>query len=185
MTTTPASALGDVDLVVRCRDRDGAAWHELVERFSRYVYAIARVYGLYGPDAEDVFQDTFRRVYERLGELRREEAVRAWIGQVAHRVSLDTVRRRRRELPSDELVETAQPDEALARIELAMDVHAALARLPEPCREVLDRFFTRDESYHTISDELGLPPGTIASRISRCLDRLRVTWEDPGTPPRP
>ena len=55
----------------------------------------------------------------------------------------------------------------------AFAVHEALAELPENCREILDRFFARDESYRTIGEALDLPSGTIASRISRCLTRLR------------
>jgi RNA polymerase sigma factor (sigma-70 family) len=56
-------------------------------------------------------------------------------------------------------------------------VHDALARLPEHCREIVDRFFARDQSYRTIADELGIPAGTIASRISRCLAKLRAELE--------
>ncbi len=52
-------------------------------------------------------------------------------------------------------------------------MHAALDRLSPECREILDRFFCRDESYRTIGAELELPAGTIASRIARCLSRLR------------
>jgi RNA polymerase sigma factor (sigma-70 family) len=69
-------------------------------------------------------------------------------------------------------------DETLERLDEAMTVHDALATLPENCREILDRFFARDESYRTIGDELGLPTGTIASRISRCLDKLRTLLEE-------
>ncbi len=49
----------------------------------------------------------------------------------------------------------------------------ALETLSAPCREILDRFFCRDESYASIGERLELPPGTVASRISRCLARLR------------
>jgi DNA-directed RNA polymerase specialized sigma24 family protein len=49
--------------------------------------------------------------------------------------------------------------------------------LPEPCQEILDRFFARDESYRTISSDLELPSGTIASRIARCLRKLREELE--------
>jgi DNA-directed RNA polymerase specialized sigma24 family protein len=48
----------------------------------------------------------------------------------------------------------------------------------EHCQEILDRFFARDESYRTIAEALELPPGTIASRISRCLARLRERLEE-------
>ena len=58
-----------------------------------------------------------------------------------------------------------------------MTVQAALAQLPEHCREILDRFFARDESYHTIGETLDLPSGTVASRISRCLAKLKEALE--------
>ncbi len=65
------SPLSDAQLVTRCRAGDRDAWNELVERYSRYVYAIAaRGYRLTGTDAEDIFQDVFLRVYDRLDSLR-------------------------------------------------------------------------------------------------------------------
>ena len=122
IVTEPAS---DAALVARCRAGEDEAWRELVERFSRYVYAIAvQAFRLPEHDAEDVFQEVFARTYERLDE--------------------------------------------------ALDVHQALDRLSGDCREVLDRFFARDESYRTIGDALDIPPGTIASRISRCLEKLKA-----------
>ena len=63
-----------------------------------------------------------------------------------------------------------------------MAVQEAMKTLPEHCAEILDRFFTRDESYKTIGEALDLPPGTIASRISRCLSKLRSQLE--GRKPR-
>ena len=64
-----------------------------------------------------------------------------------------------------------------AELDEAFAVREALAGLSEDCREVLDRFFCRDESYRTIGEALGLPSGTIASRISRCLGKLRESLE--------
>ena len=57
----------------------------------------------------------------------------------------------------------------LERLDEALDVHEGLEALSGDCREILDRFFARDESYRTIGEALELPAGTIASRISRCL----------------
>ena len=82
--------VGDAELVGRCRDGEDQAWAELVERYSRYVYAIAvRVYRLSDADAEDVFQETFVRAYEHLGELRDPSAVKAWLAQLARRLAVD------------------------------------------------------------------------------------------------
>ncbi len=178
--------LTDAVLVARCREGDDEAWRELVERFSRYVYAIA-VQGFRLPphDAEDVFQDVFARVYERLDSLREDNAVRPWIAQLTRRLCIDRLRSGAREQPGDEELADMPAEDVLAEVEQAFDVHEALGELPENCREILDRFFARDESYRTIGDSLGLPAGTIASRISRCLAKLRTTFEGRNGPQLP
>ena len=175
----------DANLVARCRTGDEAAWTELVERFSRYVYAICvQAFRLPEHDAEDVFQEVFARVYEKLETLREDEAFRPWVAQLTRRLCIDRMRAGSREEPAEAVPETAA-DDVLGELEQSFDVHDALASLPENCREILDRFFARDESYRTIGDALELPAGTIASRISRCLTKLREVWEETGQADRP
>ena len=176
------AALSDSELVAACRAGDEAAAAELVERFSRYVHAIVvQAFGLRGHDAEDAFQDVFARVYERLDTLRSDDAIRPWIAQLTRNVCLDRYRRSGREEPA-ELADDGAADDAIERLDEAFEVRAALAGLSTDCAEILDRFFCRDESYRTIGQELGLPGGTVASRISRCLARLRATLEEGRTP---
>jgi RNA polymerase sigma-70 factor (ECF subfamily) len=178
MLSMSLSALGDAELVALCRAGDQDAWRELVSRFSRYVYAIATQAFRLGPeDAEDVFQEVFARTYERLDRLRDDAAIRPWIAQLTRRLAIDRIRASSRvELPGDDL-EPPDVDETLATLDEALDVRKGLAQLPEHCQEVLDRFFARDESYETIGSELEIPSGTIASRISRCLSKLREQLE--------
>jgi RNA polymerase sigma factor (sigma-70 family) len=178
-----ALTLTDAELVRRCRDGDPDAWNELVERFSRYVYAIStRGYRLSESDAEDVFQDVFTRVYTRLDSLREDGAIRPWIGQLTRRRCLDALAAGAREQPAAEPVDQER-EAAIQEVEEAFDVREALAELPEHCQEMLDRFFARDESYRTISADLDLPLGTIASRIARCLGKLRDRLEETGQGP--
>jgi RNA polymerase sigma-70 factor, ECF subfamily len=179
------AAITDRELVARCRAGDQQAWAELVERFSRYVYAIAiQAFRLPEADAEDVFQEVFARAYQHLDSLRDDAAVRPWLGQLTRRLCIDRLRAGTRERPaSEEELEPTGVDETLAQLEEALTVHEALSEMPDHCREILDRFFARDESYRTIGQDLDLPAGTIASRISRCLTRLRDLLEgrsDPG-----
>jgi RNA polymerase sigma factor (sigma-70 family) len=184
VTADPAAL--DAQLVARCRGGDQDAWRELVERYSRYVYAIAtQAFRLPDHEAEDVFQDVFARVYESLDKLRDDSALRPWLAQVTRRLCLDRIRRAPRDQPSDEPdAETPDPDDAIAALDEALWVHEALDELPEHCREILDRFFARDESYRQIGKALELPAGTIASRISRCLKKLREVLEgrNPSAP---
>jgi len=169
----------DAQLVARCRAGDQAAWNELVERFSRYVYAIAvQAFRLPEHDAEDVFQEVFARVYQHLDRLRSDEAIRPWIAQLTRRLCIDRLRGAGREGPSElDDVEPSGLDETLATLDEALTVRAGLDAVGDPCREILDRFFCQDESYKVIGDALDLPPGTIASRISRCLTKLRSELE--------
>jgi RNA polymerase sigma factor (sigma-70 family) len=179
-----ADVTTDAQLVSRCRDGDEAAWNELVERFARYVYAIC-VQGFRLPphDAEDVFQEVFARVYEHLDRLRDDEAVRPWIGQLTRRVCIDRLRSSGREGPVDlDGFEPADLDETLSTLDEALTVRAGLDALGDPCREILDRFFARDESYKAIGEALELPAGTIASRISRCLGKLKLELEGRNRP---
>jgi RNA polymerase sigma factor (sigma-70 family) len=174
--------LTDAQLVARCREGDRDAWNELVERFSRYVYAIAvQAFRLPEHDAEDVFQEVFARAYEHLHKLRKDEAIRPWLAQLTRRLCIDRLRAGAHEQP-EELVEPLEGDDAIARLDEALAVHEALAILPDNCQDILDRFFAQDESYRTIGEALDLPSGTIASRISRCLTKLRVELEgrNPG-----
>ncbi len=162
----------DADLVRRCLDGEDGAWDELVLRYSRYVYAIIHQgYRLRGPDAEDAFQEVFLRVYDRLDSLRDPNALRPWIAQLTRRVCLDRLAAAGREEPAE--LEAAEVERTLDELDEAFAVREALGGLSEECQEVLDRFFCRDESYRTIGEELGIPSGTIASRISRCLGKLR------------
>ena len=175
-----AQTLSDSELVARCRSGDQQAWAELVDRFSRYVYAISvQAFRLPDADAEDVFQEVFARAYEHLDGLRDDAAVRPWLAQLTRRLCIDRLRATSRERP------TADEDLELAGSEETMTMLEALAATPEHCREILDRFFARDESYRTIGEALDLPAGTIASRISRCLVRLREFLEGRTQPDPP
>ena len=157
-----------------------------MNRFSRYVYAIiGQGFGLKAENAEDVFQEVFARTYQHLGRLRDDEAIRPWIAQLTRRLCIDHIRAGSREQLMDEEIEPNELDETLSKLEEALSVHEALAELPEHCREILDRFFARDESYQTIGAALDIPAGTIASRISRCLAKLRELFEGRKPSPEP
>src|SRR5256714_15646305 len=126
------------ELVARCRRGDEEAWAALVERFSRYVYAIAiQGFRLREHDAEDVFQDVFARVYERLDTLRSDEAIQPWIAQLTRRVCVDKLLAGSREEPADEAELGAVADEdKLTTIDDALAIHEAMGELPGNCPDI-------------------------------------------------
>jgi RNA polymerase sigma factor (sigma-70 family) len=177
--------LTDAQLVARCRAGDHEAWNELVERFSRYVYAITtQAFKLSEHDAEDVFQEVFARAYEHLHKLRDDDAIRPWLAQLTRRLCIDRLRAGAHEQPG-ELEDVSEVDDTISRLDESMAVHEALAVLPGNCQDILDRFFARDESYRAIGEALDLPSGTIASRISRCLDKVRAEFDGRSRGSRP
>jgi zinc protease len=168
----------DAAIVRRCRIGDETAWTELVERFSPYICAIlTRGFELDRAAAEDVFQDVFTRAFRRLDTLSDDRALKPWLAQLTRRAAIDRLRATRADVGLDAVLDPGGLDPALEPIEEAVSVHRALAELPEPYRDVVERFFIRDQSYRMIAAECGLPPGTTASRISRGLAMLRERLE--------
>ena len=173
-------AISDSELVRACRAGDAAAWSLLVRRFSRYVYAIAiQGYRLAEADAEDVFQEVFARAYEHLDKLRDDAAIRPWLAQLTRRLAVDRLRAAAREQADEEAVELLdeRASAEMERLDTAMSVQQAMLALSDDCREILDRFFAEDQTYADIARDLEMPMGTIASRISRCLSKLRTTLD--------
>jgi RNA polymerase sigma factor (sigma-70 family) len=111
--------------------------------------------------------------------------VRPWLAQLTRRLCIDRLRLTARDAPGEGEPDEQAADDVLATLDDAMSVRAALDKVGDPCREILDRFFCRDESYRMIGDMLELPAGTIASRISRCLEKVRVELDGRSRASRP
>lgn len=166
----------DAQLVKRCLAADEEAWAILIERYADYVYALAvRGFRFHPEEAEEVLQDTMLHVYEHLGDYQGTGRLRAWIGAIAQNVARQRVRSRSRHpessLPDD--ASDAAQQQALEAVEEALLAREALAQLEAPCREILRKFFALDQRYADIAREMGIAEGTVASRIARCLARLR------------
>jgi RNA polymerase sigma-70 factor (ECF subfamily) len=157
----------DGDLARGCRTGDAAAWAALVRRFGPYLRTIAvRAYALPRAEADDVAQEVFLRAFEHLPALRDDDALAAWLAQTARRVAL----RRARAHDRDRLLRRRAAAVAVATgpaAEPRVTLLEALLLLPAAQREVLERCFLRQESYRAIADALGVPEGTVASRIAR------------------
>ena len=135
--------------------RRSAAWDDLVQLYSRYVYAIAsQGYRLTGPTPRTRSRRSSSG--STTGSRRfATRSLRPWIAQLTRRVCLDRLGRR----------EGAEPRRRAADVDARSTSSTRRSRsarrsgLSDDCQEVLDRFFCRDESYRTIGDELGHPLG--------------------------
>ena len=188
----PVPPATDEDLVRQACQGDQDAFAELVRRHHGLVYNLClRLVGQ-PADAADATQEVFLRVYTRLGHFRGQARFRTWLYRIAVNTCQDELRRRRRrprllgDLGRDAAADGPPPPAGavLAR-EVRAAVAAALAALPEPFRVAVVLRDLHHLSYDEIGAVLGLPPGTVRSRIHRgrllLRDALtRAGWA-PGT----
>jgi len=160
-------------------------WEELARSHGRFLYTVA--YRLTGnrEDAEDLVQEVLLRVRRGL-ETYQPGSMEGWLSRIATNAFLDDVRRRRRRpegrLPEDPdwvLPPAGGADEALATEVLPDDVQAAIQRLPEDFRAAVVLCDVVGLSYQEIGKSLGIPVGTVRSRIHRGRALLREVLTRP------
>jgi RNA polymerase sigma factor (sigma-70 family) len=167
----------DHDLLPRCRRGDEAAWRELVSLHTRRVFSLAYRFTGRVDEAEDLTQEIFVKVYQTLERYREGDgAFGAWLMAVARNHAIDHYRRRRRDaLQKSEEPEVldgmASGDEgpllSLEREERVRLVHRGLRALPEDLRVPLILCDLQGVAYEEIARSLGIPLGTVKSRINR------------------
>jgi RNA polymerase sigma-70 factor (ECF subfamily) len=152
-------------------------WEEVARDHGRFLYTVA--YRLAGNeyDAQDLVQEALLRVRKGL-ERYEPGSLEGWLARIVTNVFLDDVRRRKRRptdaLPDDpERVLPATPAADEVSTELSSDIQAALASLPDDFRVPVVLCDVADQSYEQISAALGVPLGTVRSRIHRGRRMLR------------
>jgi RNA polymerase sigma-70 factor (ECF subfamily) len=171
-------SIPDTELVERARSGDVRAFEELYRRHGARVYSLARRLTGSQDDAADVTQHTFVKAWGRLKSLRSPEAFAGWL----HRIALNAVRdraKRPQEVPIADAAEASlgeatedAADEA-SRGELRRKVEAAVQSLPEKHREVVVMHHVEGLDVMEVAEALGVPKGTVLSRLARARDTLR------------
>jgi len=149
---------------------------ELIPRLRRYARALAGDRA----SADDLVQDTLERAWAKLHLYRRGTDLRAWLFTVMHNVHVNRVRATRPTDPlEDEMPELAQrPTQGDAL--MVRDLDRAIARLPEEQRAVLLLVTLEDMSYDGVARTLGIPIGTVMSRLSRAREKMRAMLSGGG-----
>jgi RNA polymerase sigma factor (sigma-70 family) len=172
-------------LVRQAASGDKQAWERLVDQYGRLLWSITREFRLVESDAADVVQTTWMRLIEHIDRLQHPERVGSWLAVTARNECLRNLAARRRFVlahdddtfdgPADHEPEV---DEALLAEESAEVVREAMTHLPWRWRRLMELLMADPPiSYAEISDELGLPIGSIGPTRGRCLARLRVLLE--------
>ena len=143
---------------------------ELIPRLRRYARALVGDRAT----ADDLVQDTLERAWAKLHLYRRGTDLRAWLFTVMHNVHVNRVRASRAtDTLEDEMPELAQRP-AQGDALLVRDLDRAIGRLPADQRSVLLLVTLEEMSYEEVARTLGIPIGTVMSRLSRARDKLRA-----------
>jgi len=172
-------------IVRRCIDGDSAAWAEMVRTHHRRVYGLCFRFTGNAADSEDLTQDVFLKIYSNLRSFDSSRgSLPVWITTMTRNLLVDNFRRTRNQRatssldegweqteelrPADRLTDGGpSPHEAAASKELARMVQGALTRVSVELREAVILRDLQDLDYKEIAQVLGIPEGTVKSRISR------------------
>ena len=172
-------------VVRRCMDGDSGAWAGLVRIHHRRVYGLCYRFTNNSADAEDLTQDVFLKIYSNLASFDMARgSLQVWITTMARNLLVDNFRRTRNQRSTDSLdagwdeadelrpidrltASGPSPHEKAAQKELAKMVQGALAKVSIELREAVILRDLQDMDYKEIAQVLGIPEGTVKSRISR------------------
>lgn len=174
-----------VEAVARQRDR--AAFARLFQHFAPRLTAFVQKRGADPAAAQDLAQDAMLTVWRKAPQFDRTRATAsAWIFAIARNRRIDVLRRERR--PDPEMLifmQEASAPSAEAEMErnaFQNHLHATLAQVPANQLDILKKAYFEDLSHSDIARQLGLPLGTVKSRIRLALIRLRGLLDDEDTP---
>jgi RNA polymerase sigma factor (sigma-70 family) len=177
-----ASVLSDAELVRTAQKGDATSLGILLERHRASLYALALRFLGHGPDAQDAVQDAFLIALRNIDRLREPEAVGGWLRGILRNVCLRRLRERQGEVPFEEelprrveagFFSESSIEETIDRMAMREWVWTALGRLPEDLQATaMLRYFGGHCSYEEISATLGVPMGTVKSRLNTAKLRL-------------
>ena len=162
---------GDNDAIQRVLKGDLSSFRVLVERYQGPLFCLLRNILPDVSECEDVAQETFLRAYQKFSSLREAGSFRAWTNRIAFRLALNRQREIRRRLVRDDswhaagTAETANESQGAEQQFLLARLRHEIAMLPEKLRQVLQLSIVEDMDAADVALVLGIPPGTVRSRL--------------------
>lgn len=186
--------LTDEELVLEYRkSNESRYFEELVNRYRPGLTRFLKMrYNLRNDQVEDAVQATFARIWQKLGQYDTGRALRPWIFRIASTQTIDILREMKRRCDvisldapiSSEDDKTCwaaeiagrepEPSAELDRIDTAIEVRCALAKLPHVFRQVLELVFFQGLTRQSVADALHLTVSTVSRRVTRALEQLKI-----------
>jgi RNA polymerase sigma-70 factor (ECF subfamily) len=197
MGAVPLAEESDEQLLIRYRDaHDRRAFEELVHRYEKELYSYLRRYLGDATLAEDVFQATFLQVHLKCDKFEADKKLRPWLYTIATNQAIDTQRRNRRHrmvsldrhqnndasqdvgtLVDLLVTRSAAPSANMEAAEQQQWIRDAVANLPETFRSAVALIYYQGMKYTEAAEVLGVPVGTVKSRMHAAILRLSEAWQ--------
>jgi RNA polymerase sigma-70 factor (ECF subfamily) len=185
----------DAHLVQECLRGSASAWEELVRRHTRRVYNLCYRFTGNAHEAEDMTQEVFLKIYRTLGTYRAVHGgFTTWMTSLTRNLLIDHYRRTKKDRVTSSLDDEAahieqresrdrKPDQVAQAVELSGQVQRALRRLSPELREAVILRDLQGLEYNEIQGVLGVPEGTVKSRINRGRIELARVLQEMGVRP--
>ena len=187
--------ISDSDLLVRYGAGEEDAFREIVNRYRNGLYAFLRLFLNRQELVEDVFQETFMQLFNSRESFDKSRPLRPWLFTIAANKAKDALRKKLRknaitigtmavseDLSFDDMLNTftsdsTMPYEELQKSETAMRVRKVIADMPENLKEILILAYFNRFSYKQMAQLLGIPIGTVKSRLHTAVGRFAKEWK--------
>ncbi len=173
----------EAELLKKLRHRRPGALETAIDQYGAYAAAIIRsVLGSVGSveDVEELAADVFYVLWEHAEQV-AEGKLKPWLGAVARNRAKDMLRKRRSKLPMDEdvlSVSARTPEEQVLVEEQKQELLQAVESMGEPDREIFLRFYYLFQTMDEISMQMGMPLGTVKTKLHRGKKRLKAMLEE-------
>jgi RNA polymerase sigma factor (sigma-70 family) len=161
---------------------DDATWQATVRRYEALVRATARRVVRSDADVDETVQRTWVALFRSADRIADPRALPGWLGTTARREALAVLRSQQRAVPSEDVADQVAPDDRdlgtdLMSLELRRELHRAVGTLPETQRRIVWALLREPASYDELSEELGIPRGSLGPLRGRAVRALRAQLE--------
>lgn len=194
----PSTDVSDESLIVQYRDTGERGLYEtLIRRYEREIYSYLRRYIGNSEMAEDAFQGTFLQVHLKCHQFDSHRRFRPWLYAIATNQAIDVQRRNKRHRMvsldrssgsenddrsgswSEKLVgDSPDPLRSASDQENSRWIHQSVESLGQPMQQVIHLVYYQGLKYREAAEALGIPVGTVKSRLHAAVQRLGLLWDE-------
>ena len=174
--------MNETELIHQICNGNPQAFRFLVKQYERLVFHVAARLLNQQEDLEDVCQEVFIKVHQKLPDFRGDSKLSTWIATIAYRVAINHVKKRKavadiddseKKFIHEDMITEDHPQKIVEEKELKDSVKQMVNRLPAPYKTVLSLYHLEEMTYNEIVDITGLPEGTVKNYIFRARKMLK------------